>query len=104
MSVFKIDNVKLVEEMTIEPPSSKWVAWSGRKVRALPMAAYGVLRIIGRACIRHNLIHVCLLAIGEEMMGTVSVLGPTRMDYARVIPTVDFIAKSLSRTLEMLKR
>jgi heat-inducible transcriptional repressor len=42
-------------------------------------------------------------AIGEEMMGTVSVLGPTRMDYARVIPTVDFIAKSLSRTLDMLK-
>lgn len=42
-------------------------------------------------------------AIGDEMMGTVSVLGPTRMDYARVIPTVDFIAKSLSRTLEMLK-
>jgi heat-inducible transcriptional repressor len=42
-------------------------------------------------------------AIGEEKMGTVSVLGPTRMDYARVIPTVDFIAKSLSRTLEMLK-
>lgn len=42
-------------------------------------------------------------AIGEEMVGTVSVLGSTRMDYARVIPTVDFIAKSLSRTLEMLK-
>ena len=42
-------------------------------------------------------------AIREEMVGTVSVLGPTRMDYARVIPTVDFIAKSLSRTLEMLK-
>jgi len=42
-------------------------------------------------------------AIKEEMVGTVSVLGPTRMDYARVIPTVDFIAKSLSRTLEMLK-
>jgi heat-inducible transcriptional repressor len=41
--------------------------------------------------------------IGEEMLGTVSVLGPTRMDYARVIPTVDFIAKSLSHTLEMLK-
>ncbi len=41
--------------------------------------------------------------IGEEMAGSVSVLGPTRMDYARVIPTVDFIAKSLSRTLEMLR-
>jgi heat-inducible transcriptional repressor len=42
-------------------------------------------------------------AIGEEMMGTVSVLGPTRMNYARVIPTVEFIAKSLSRTLEMFR-
>jgi heat-inducible transcriptional repressor len=42
-------------------------------------------------------------AIGEEMVGTVSVLGSTRMDYAHVIPTVDFIAKSLSRTLEMLR-
>ena len=42
-------------------------------------------------------------AIGEEMVGTVSVLGSTRMDYARVIPTVDFIAKSLSHTLEMLR-
>lgn len=42
-------------------------------------------------------------AIGDRPVGTVSVLGPTRMDYARVIPTVDFIAKSLSRTLDMLK-
>jgi heat-inducible transcriptional repressor len=42
-------------------------------------------------------------AIGEEMVGTVSVLGPTRMNYARVIPTVDFIAKSLSRTLDILR-
>ena len=41
--------------------------------------------------------------MGEEMMGTVGVLGPTRMDYARVIPTVDFIAHSLSRTLDMLR-
>lgn len=40
--------------------------------------------------------------IGDEMAGTVSVLGPTRMDYARVIPTVDFIARTLSRTLETL--
>ncbi|MFW6113639.1 MAG: heat-inducible transcriptional repressor HrcA [Actinomycetota bacterium] len=42
-------------------------------------------------------------AMGDETVGTVSVLGPTRMNYARVIPTVDFIAKSLSRTLDMLK-
>ncbi|MDY6794238.1 MAG: heat-inducible transcriptional repressor HrcA [Actinomycetota bacterium] len=42
-------------------------------------------------------------AIGDETVGTISVVGPTRMDYARVIPTVDFIAKTLSRTLDMLK-
>jgi heat-inducible transcriptional repressor len=41
--------------------------------------------------------------IEDQMMGTVSVIGPTRMDYARVIPTVDFIAKSLSRSLQLLK-
>lgn len=41
-------------------------------------------------------------AIGDETAGTVSVIGPTRMDYARVIPTVDFIAQSLSRALNML--
>lgn len=41
--------------------------------------------------------------VRDEMMGTVSVLGPTRMDYARIIPTVDFIAKSLSQSLELLK-
>jgi heat-inducible transcriptional repressor len=41
--------------------------------------------------------------VKDEMMGTVSVIGPTRMDYARVIPTVDFIAKALSRSLELLK-
>jgi heat-inducible transcriptional repressor len=42
--------------------------------------------------------------IGDEMAGAVSVLGPTRMNYARVIPTVDFIAKSLSKSLDMLRR
>lgn len=62
---------------------------------------------IGDENIYKELQHFSLVAtpysMGEELVGTVSVLGPTRMDYARVIPTVDFIAKSLSRTLEMLK-
>jgi len=62
---------------------------------------------IGDENIFKELQHFSLVAtpylVGEETMGTVSVLGPTRMDYARVIPTVDFIAKSLSHTLEMLK-
>jgi heat-inducible transcriptional repressor len=34
------------------------------------------------------------------LMGTIGVLGPTRMDYARVVSVVDFMTKSLSRALE----
>ncbi len=53
--------------------------------------------------LRHFSLVATPYAVGEETMGTVSVLGPTRMDYARVIPTVDFIAKSLSQTLGLLR-
>jgi heat-inducible transcriptional repressor len=33
-------------------------------------------------------------------MGTLGVIGPTRMQYARVIPLVDHTAKLLSRLLD----
>jgi heat-inducible transcriptional repressor len=36
---------------------------------------------------------------GEEHMGIIGVLGPIRMDYARVIPLVDYAADVLSREL-----
>lgn len=36
---------------------------------------------------------------GETVLGTVGVIGPTRMDYQRVIPLVNFTAKVLSRVL-----
>jgi len=42
-------------------------------------------------------------AMGRENVGTVGVLGPTRMNYAQVIPMVEFTARLLSRTLEILK-
>ncbi len=41
--------------------------------------------------------------VSEDQLGTIGVLGPMRMDYARIIPTVDFIARSLSRSLQMLR-
>ncbi len=36
----------------------------------------------------------------DGMVGTVGVIGPTRMDYGRVIPLVQFTARVLSRTLD----
>lgn len=42
-------------------------------------------------------------AMGRENVGTVGVLGPTRMNYAQVIPIVELTACLLSRTLEILK-
>jgi heat-inducible transcriptional repressor len=36
---------------------------------------------------------------GESVLGTVGVIGPTRMDYQRVIPLVNFTAQVLSRLL-----
>jgi heat-inducible transcriptional repressor len=39
-------------------------------------------------------------ASGDEVLGTLGVIGPTRMDYSRIIPLVDYTAKLLSRMLE----
>lgn len=36
----------------------------------------------------------------EQVLGTVGVIGPTRLDYQRVIPLVNFTAKVLSRVLK----
>ncbi len=38
--------------------------------------------------------------IGEQVLGTVGVIGPTRMNYKRVIPLVNFTAQVLSKVLE----
>ncbi len=36
---------------------------------------------------------------GEQVLGTLAVIGPTRMNYGRVIPLVDLTARELSRAL-----
>ncbi len=41
--------------------------------------------------------------VDEDQLGTIGVLGPVRMDYARIIPAVDFLARSLSKSLQMLR-
>jgi heat-inducible transcriptional repressor len=37
---------------------------------------------------------------GDQVLGTVGVIGPTRMNYQRIIPLVNFTASALSRALE----
>ena len=38
---------------------------------------------------------------GNRVIGTIGVIGPTRMDYSRVIPIVDFTSKLISDLLDM---
>lgn len=38
-------------------------------------------------------------SIGEEPVGTIAVLGPTRMEYSRVISLLDFISRDMSQAL-----
>ncbi|WP_003542310.1 heat-inducible transcriptional repressor HrcA [Desulfotomaculum nigrificans] len=42
--------------------------------------------------------------VGDRILGSIGVLGPTRMEYAKVVTVVDYMTKHLSRVLEkMLK-
>lgn len=38
-------------------------------------------------------------AVAGQLLGAVGVIGPTRMDYSRVIPLVDYTARTVSRIL-----
>jgi heat-inducible transcriptional repressor len=40
--------------------------------------------------------------MGDKVLGTLAVVGPTRMNYARVIPLVDLTARQISRALAAL--
>lgn len=40
--------------------------------------------------------------VGDKILGTIGVLGPTRMDYARVVTVVDCMSRNLSRTLDRI--
>ncbi|HBT20318.1 MAG TPA: HrcA family transcriptional regulator [Peptococcaceae bacterium] len=49
-------------------------------------------------------VHDCSLItaayhVGGEVVGTVSVLGPTRMDYSKAVAVVEFVTEALSETL-----
>ena len=46
----------------------------------------------------HGLSHIRFAADGR-VIGVVGVIGPTRLNYARIVPMVDFTAQALSRLL-----
>ncbi|HKM42824.1 MAG TPA: hypothetical protein VJZ70_02425, partial [Limnochordia bacterium] len=41
----------------------------------------------------------CTYYVGNDVVGTIGVIGPTRMDYARVMAAVDVVSDSLSALL-----
>jgi heat-inducible transcriptional repressor len=41
----------------------------------------------------------CTYYVGNDVVGTIGVIGPTRMDYARVMAAVDVVSRSLSTLL-----
>lgn len=47
----------------------------------------------------------CLMVVApfvnsrEQIVGAIGVVGPTRLNYARIIPTVDYTTKLVSRIL-----
>ncbi len=39
------------------------------------------------------------MVVGERPLGTLGIVGPSRMDYATIIPLVNFLGEALSRAL-----
>ena len=67
------------------------------------LAGEGVQVVIGEEGPLSDLSCCALVAspyrAGERVMGTVGIVGPKRMEYARVIALVDHLARVLSRLL-----
>jgi heat-inducible transcriptional repressor len=65
------------------------------------MRGRGVQVIIGREnkneAIRDYSVIFSHYGVPEQAVGTISVVGPTRMPYARAISTVDYLSSVLSR-------
>ncbi len=64
----------------------------------------GVRIVLGSENELHDLKEISLISSpyrrGDTQLGVLGVIGPLRMDYSKIIPAVDFIAKLLSQLLE----
>ena len=55
--------------------------------------------IFSTLCLRSHVVHIGYTSRGD-VLGTIGVIGPTRMLYSRVVPIVDFTAQIMSRVFE----
>lgn len=77
-----------------------------RDILEMPGDARGITIKIGSENPRKEMQNCSMVTatyqVGEKILGTIGVLGPTRMDYARVVTVIDCMSKNLSRALERL--
>lgn len=70
------------------------------------LASHGVQVVIGkenRAEVAHDLsLVISRYGLAEEAVGTIGVVGPTRMSYGRAIPTIGYVASLMSRLVAEL--
>jgi heat-inducible transcriptional repressor len=66
----------------------------------------GVHVIIGKEnknkAIQNCSVVLCRYGLPEEATGTIGVVGPTRMEYSRTIPTVHYLSSVLSQLVASL--
>jgi heat-inducible transcriptional repressor len=77
-----------------------------RIVELIPKNRMGISVKIGRENKFSEMENCSLISatytVGEEQIGTISILGPTRMEYSRVISLLDLISKDMSAALTRL--
>ena len=68
----------------------------------------GVVVTIGRENVREEMqecsVVTATVSMGGRVVGSLGLLGPTRMDYARVLGVLEFVADGLSEILTDFKR
>lgn len=77
-----------------------------RDILEKPKDSQGITIKIGSENARQEIQNCSMITatyqVGDKILGTIGVLGPTRMDYARVVTVIDSMSRNLSRTLERL--
>ena len=68
-------------------------------ILVLPVAMRAILKAASFASVPDVSVIAAPYGRAGNVLGTLAVVGPTRMNYARVIPLVDFTAREISRAL-----
>jgi heat-inducible transcriptional repressor len=73
------------------------------KILSLCIQGGGVRVLIGEDCDLTSELDFSVVAmpygVGDQTLGTLGIVGPSRMDYESVIPLVSFLGETLSRAL-----